>query len=196
MTILIVCSGNYPEPELNFSIYQAFIHDQMEALLSYNITFAKFFIIGKGIVGYLSNILNLRKKINSGHYDLVHAHFSLSGLISIIASPIPVIITFHGSDINKPFLNLISSISALFAKWGIYVSNDLLNKAYFKKRRHTIIPCGVDFGIFYPEKMNESRIMEGLNPQKRYVLFSSYFENPVKNVTLAKNAIKMVNEDI
>ena len=194
MRILIVCSGNFPHPEVNFPIYQAFIHDQIEALSSYNISFNKFLIIGKGISGYLSNILKLRRIINSGKFDLIHSHFSLSGLISILASPVPVIITFHGSDINNIFLNVISSISVLFAKWGIYVSRKLYRKAFIKKSNHTIIPCGVDFKIFLPLEKQESRIKMGLSLGKKYVLFSSAFSNNVKNYPLAWRTIELLDD--
>ena len=54
----------------------------------------------------------------------------------------------------------------------------------------------MDFEVFHPEDMNDIRLIEGLDSQKKYVLFPSYFENPVKNRALAENAINILNEDI
>ena len=149
MKVLIVCSGNFPNPEKNFPIHQAFIYDQIVALQKqHDVQFETFLIQGKGFRGYLSNIKSLRKKINSGNFNLVHAHFSLSGLVSVIASKIPVIVTYHGSDINKKLLNIISSLTSIKSAHNIYVSDQLYKKAYYKPRNYSTIPCGVDFDIY------------------------------------------------
>jgi glycosyltransferase involved in cell wall biosynthesis len=194
MKVLIVCSGNFPDPEVNFPIYQAFIYDQMNVLSTLGVEFDTFLIRGKGIKGYLKNITHLRQKIKQGSFDLVHAHFSLSGLVSILASPIPVVITFHGSDINNNQLNIISSITALKASAGIYVSEQLKNKAFIKTRRPHVIPCGIDLNIFFPEKKEKVRDHEGLSKAGKYILFSSRFDNPVKNVALAQSALSRLED--
>ena len=197
MKVLIVCSGNYPEPIANFSIYKAYIYDQIEALRKYhNIQFDIYFIVGKGMMGYFSNIVKLRRRIKSNHYDLVHAHYSLSAIVSMISSPIPVVITFHGSDINIPILNIISSCLSRLPKETIIVEQNLYNKLLIKPRKKNIIPCGVDFDLFYPEPMELCKKIEGLSLEKDYLLFSSSFARPVKNYSLCQAALSKLNTNV
>ena len=101
MNILVVCSGN----EKNFDIqkHRAFIYDQVEAVKKADpgISFDYFFISRKGIKGYLLSLKELKKKIKLNDYRFIHAHFSLSALLANLQRKVPVISTFHGSDINN-----------------------------------------------------------------------------------------------
>jgi teichuronic acid biosynthesis glycosyltransferase TuaC len=191
MKVLIVCSGNFRDPEKNFSIHQAFINDQMTAISKYhNVDFDIYLIRGKGIIGYFSNIGKLRRKIKYGNYDLVHAHFSLSGFITLISGGIPVVITFHGSDINEWYLNILSSFTSLWAGHVIFVSDKMHRKVFIKTSAVSVIPCGVDFDLFYPAPKAEAGIEESFDPELKYVLFSSSFNISIKNPSLARRAVK------
>ena len=44
-----------------------------------------FTIKGKGIKGYLSNIIPLRKVIKEGNYDIIHSHYSLTSFVASIS---------------------------------------------------------------------------------------------------------------
>ena len=198
MKVLVVNSGNFPHPELNFPIYQAFIYEQLVALSDYNVKFEIYYIKGRGIFGYLKNIYRLRKKINSEKFDLVHAHVGYSGIIAIIASSFlaPLIITLHGSDINDKIENILISFFSCFKGCRIFVSKRLFEKSLLKYRRDKIIPCGIDLDVFFPEEMQNCRIKEGLNDHQKYVLFPAKFENKIKNSSLAKTVIKLIDDEI
>ena len=104
MKILIVCSGN--QENFKFEIHHAFVYEQIEEVKkTYNIEYDTFFIKGKGILGYLKNLKTLKNKIRDYSPDFVHAHFGLSGLLSCLQNIVPVVITFHGSDVNISKLN-------------------------------------------------------------------------------------------
>jgi teichuronic acid biosynthesis glycosyltransferase TuaC len=197
MKVLIVCSGNFPDPEKTFSINQAFINDQMTAINKYhNVGFDIYLIKGKGFFGYLSNIGKLRRKIKHGNYDLVHAHFCLSGLITLLASCIPVVITFHGSDINEWYMNILSSFTALWADQVIFVSDKMSRKVFIKTSAKSIIPCGVDTDLFIPKPQEEAKKAELLDHGLKYILFSSSFNIKVKNPALAKRAVKTLGDKV
>jgi len=188
MKILFVCSGNSKNG------ISPFIKDQSESLTKNSIGIDFFFIQGKGTIGYLKNLPSLKKTIDLYKYDLIHAHYGLSGMLSILQRKIPVIITFHGSDINYQKNNSISSFATLFSKWNIFVSQKLYEKLYFKpKRNFEIIPCGVDFKIFNPIDKNEAKELLGLKIDERYILFPSSFSNEIKNYSLAKKALENIN---
>lgn len=187
MKILIVCSGNAE----NFSLEkdQAFIFDQIKAIekLHKDIQFDIFVVKEKGISGYLHQIKKLKNKIFDFDPDIIHAHGGHIGFLCIFQRKVPVVITFHGSDINIIFNRFISFMAALFSASCIFVSKNLKKKLPFIKGE--IIPCGVDLSIFYPINSTEAKKQLGLNPDQKYILFPSSFENEIKNFPLAQSVM-------
>ncbi|QHV95260.1 glycosyltransferase [Spirosoma endbachense] len=196
MRILIVCSGN--APNFDFQLHQAFIYDQVEALkqLDSTLQFDFFFIRGKGLTGYLSCLKNLSDQLKSQAYHCVHAHVALSGLLANLQRQVPVVTTFHGSDINVPLLRGVSLLVEMLSRRTIYISHRLVEKAiYAGKAKRSVIPCGVDFALFRPRPKQQSREQLGLSLNKRYILFSSSFDITVKNYPLAKAALRLLHDE-
>ena len=93
----------------------------------------------------------LKKTIKYERPNLVHAHYGLSGLLAILQKDVPVVITFHGSDINNWFIGILSAMASFAANYRIFVSNNLYEKLLIKpKACFSIIPCGVNLEVFYP----------------------------------------------
>ncbi|GAB3693446.1 hypothetical protein GCM10027592_13330 [Spirosoma flavus] len=196
MRILIVCSGN--APAFDFRKHQAFIYDQVEALkqLDRTLTFDFFFINGKGFTGYLACLTKLVDKLKSQAYDCIHAHVALSGMLANLQRRVPVITTFHGSDINLPTSRLIAALVDTLSRKTVYISPQLARKALFAgKEKQAIVPCGIDFDLFIPRSKSKSRQQLGLSQQKKYVLFSAGFNVPIKNYPLAKAAVEILDDD-
>lgn len=195
MRILIVCSGN--APNFKFSQHQAFVYDQVEALkrLDETLQFDYFFVTGKGLTGYLSCLKKLTCQLDSQAYQFIHAHVAMSGMLANLQRRVPVITTFHGSDINIPSLRVVSLFVEMLSRRTIYVSHNLANKAIYVGAKRVVIPCGVDFDLFQPRSKQESRHKLGLHNHKKYVLFSSDFGNTVKNYPLARAALELLQED-
>jgi teichuronic acid biosynthesis glycosyltransferase TuaC len=196
MRILIVCSGN--APNFDFQLHQAFIYDQVEALkqLDSTLQFDFFFIRGKGLTGYLSCLKTLSDQLKSQAYHCVHAHVALSGLLANLQRQVPVVTTFHGSDINVPLLRGVSFLVEVLSRRTIYISHRLVEKAiYAGKTKRSVIPCGVDFALFRPRLKQQSREQLGLSSDKRYILFSSGFDLTVKNYPLAKAALRLLHDE-
>lgn len=189
MKVLIVASGNSGE-------ISPFIQDQINVLRKREIEISKFLIKGKGLFGYINNYRLLLKAIKLYKPDIIHAHYGLSGLLSVIQRRIPVVTTFHGCDINVPKNRFLSRIANKLNTKSIFVSNNLSNK--LNQANPIVIPCGIDLDIFYPiEDKEKAKVKMGLDKGKKYILFSSSFSNSVKNYPLAKEAIsKLNNEDI
>ncbi|MCK8494900.1 MULTISPECIES: glycosyltransferase [Spirosoma] len=196
MRILVVCSGN--ALNFNFEKHQAFIYDQVEALKQVNDTlqFDYFFIKGKGLTGYLSCLNALEQQLDSQMYHCIHAHVAVAGLLANLQRKVPVVTTFHGSDIVVPVLRGVSSLVDWLSHRTIYITQPLVEKAIFTDhRKRVVVPCGVDFELFRPRPKQQSRQHMGLLPHKRYVLFSSNFATAVKNYPLAKQAIGLLHDD-
>lgn len=187
MNVLIVCSGNY-------NVISPFVLDQNAALSKLGVTFSYFMIKGKGPFGYLKNIFKLRRMIGATQPDLIHAHYGLSGLLAVMQRLSPVVITFHGTDINSRILRFLSGLAMLGARQSIFVSESLKMKMKMQLATSAIIPCGIDLDVFKPMDKAEARQKFGLHPHKKYILFASAFDNPVKNYPLAKAAVDMLND--
>ena len=196
MRILIVCSGN--APAFDVKKHQAFVYDQVEALKQLDVTleFDYFFIKGKGLAGYLFCLNKLVNQLKSQVYDCIHAHVALAGLLANLQRQVPVVTTFHGSDINLPLSRLLSVFTDTLSYKTIYISHRLMQKAIVAhKAKRTVIPCGVDFELFIPQEKQQSRERLGLLSDKTYILFSAGFDVAVKNYSLARSAVDLLENE-
>lgn len=197
LKVLIVCSGNPPpgEKEFNFVKHQAFIYEQVEAVKDHGVEFELFPIEGHGMKGYLNNLKPLKKRLKAGDINLVHAHGGMPGLLSVLQRIVPVAVTYHGSDVNVPKLNVISSLVGQLSSWSIFVSNLLHQKIKIKPgKRYSVIPCGLDLRGFHPMDRAESRKKLGWDPDARIILFASSFDRTVKNYPLAEQAVEQLED--
>lgn len=184
MKVLFVSSGN--------SSAMPFVSEQADSLKTKGVKIDEFKIIGRGVLGYLKNLNKIKAVIKENDYDIVHAHYGLSGLLCVLQRKVPVVITYHGSDINLKYVRILSLLASKLAIANIFVSNNLKEKAGNVKNSH-IIPCGIDPTLFRPLDKNESKTRLKLDLDKNYLLFSSSFNNPVKNYALAKDAINRLD---
>lgn len=188
MKILIVCSGNTESP---------FILDQAESLKKNGIITDYYYIIGKGIQGYLKNFGRLKNKVSQFQPDLIHAHFGLSGLLSNFQREVSVVTTYHGCDINKFSLRILSLFSIILSSFNIFVSFNQYNKVRkITKKKYIIAPCGINRDDFYPVDKIQARKQMNLELDKKYILFSSSFSIPVKNYKLASEAVALLDDDV
>lgn len=192
MKVLIICSGNSEEIPYSFENHHPFIYEQRESLIKKGIEVDVFLIKGHGLIGYLKNLFLLRKKINRNRYDLIHAHFGLSGMLAVMQRICPVVVTFQGCDINRKDLRIISQIAMKRAKHNIFVSSILADKAKVKSK-YSIVPYGVDLKeTFIPLDKHECRKVLKLGTNERIALFSSSFDRVEKNYPLAKESVELV----
>ena len=185
MKVLIVCSKN------SGSI-APFITEQVEALNGLGVETEYFGVEQKGWRGYLKSRKPLKRKIMEFKPDIIHAHFGLSGLLANLQRKIPVITTYHGSDINVEQVFRFSKWSIRLSKFNIFVSQKNLEKVNAKSNvAH--IPCGTDVDVFKP--LNKTEINEKLRLQAevKNILFAGAFENKVKNAELAQKAVALLN---
>lgn len=188
LKILIVCSKNSGR-------ISPFVSEQVDALIQRGVDCQYFAIESKGWAGYLKSRNPLLFKINQFKPDVLHAHFGLSGFLANLQFKVPVVTTFHGCDINKFSLRIISYVPLILSRFCIFVSSAQAAKIPFFKSKSTVLPCGIDFKTFYPMDKIEARKMLNWDLNKKYVLFSSNFNRPEKNAALAFQAMKLLPVD-
>jgi len=92
---------------------------------------------------YLKEMLRLPAVVKKGRYDIVHAHFGLT-LISTLLISAPVVVTFHGSDLLVNPTKHISRLLAPMASKVIVVAQRLKEHLGYGE----VIPCGIDVKKF------------------------------------------------
>lgn len=186
MRILFVCSKNSGK-------IAPFIQEQIDVVSKYGVNVDIFTIIGKGVRGYLKNTFLLDKRIKEFQPDLIHAHYGLSGLLANLQRKVPVITTYHGSDINDSKAFLFSKLSIRLSAWNIFVSLKNIQKAGVKKQ-YSLIPCGVDTGLFHPMDKKVTQERFGFSMDEKLILFSGSFDDRIKNSELAIKAVRLLPE--
>lgn len=188
MRILIVANHNTG----NFS---TFVIEQAESIKKLGMEVDYFGVHGKGIIGYLSNLKSLKAKILSYRPDLIHAHYGFCGLLANLQRKVPVITTYHGSDIHIGGQTLFfSKMSICLSAYNIFVSKWLLEKSRYKGKKKCIISCGIDLKTFHPVDRTDARQALGWDTKGIYVLFGGAFDNDVKNYPLAKAAVAQIQD--
>lgn len=184
MRVLVVSSYNNGK-------FAPFITEQVDAVRRLGAECEYFGVVGKGVKGYLSNLPRLRKAISEYEPDLIHAHFGLSGLLANLQRGVPVITTYHGSDINDRRLRPFSRLSILLSAYNIFVSQKCIDLSGVR-RNYALIPCGVDLSLFRNIPKEEARHKLGWKQDDVKILFAGAFDDPVKNSSLARKAVSMI----
>lgn len=186
MKILIVASYNR-------NLFAPFIHEQAKVLADDGCIIDYYGLQGKGLKGYLKNLSPLRRKIKDFQPDVIHAHYGLSGLLANLQRRVPVVTTYHGSDINEKTVLPFSKMAMRFSAWNIFVSRKTLGIAH-PMNRFTLLPCGVDLTELQLTEKQEARRLLHLDEAKRYILFAGAFDNTVKNAPLAKETVALLKD--
>lgn len=186
MRILVVASKNKGS-------FAPFIVEQAEALKALGCEVGFFGLQGKRIRGYLKNLPLLKKEIEVFRPDVVHAHYGLSGLFANLQRCVPVVTTYHGSDINEEDVLRFSKIAIRLSAWNVFVSEKTVAIAK-PKRKCSLLPCGIDFTDLQLTEKCEARNKLNWQDGKKYILFAGAFDNKVKNAPLATKAVALLGD--
>ena len=205
MKVLIVASdkGDHFTP---------FVEEQISALKAYGVETIRYAIRGKGIMGYLKELPQLKKYIWIHKPDVIHAHFGLSGLLANLQCRVPVVTTYHGSDINKPSILRFSKIAIRLSAYNIFVSKRNIAIAIRRKGeeakrlsgKYELLPCGINLPEPWSELQNKlvgqltlnQWVQSVLSKDVKNVLFAGAFDNAVKDYELAKAAVEIAQAQI
>lgn len=186
MKILIVANKNRGH-------FAPFVAEQAEALQRVGLEVAWFGVKGHGALGYLLNLPRLLIAICRVRPKIIHAHYGLCGTLACMQHCVKVVTTWHGSDINNPRVRRLCRRALRRSKCNLFVSEQLMALAG-DSFNPAVQPCGVNLDDFPPIGRQEARQRMGLDPDRKYVLFASAFDNAVKNAPLAQAAMQQVPE--
>ncbi|GHT58056.1 hypothetical protein FACS18945_3530 [Bacteroidia bacterium] len=166
-----------------------FVSDQIAALQKEGIEVALLPIKGNGLLAYFKYISELNKYLKHNKIDIMHAHNGFTGFIVNFCRKKPVVVTYHGSDINNTQTRFFSRMSILLSTVNIFISDNIRKKANVKTN-YSIIPCGVDTELFKIYSKEEARKYFAWSLDEKIILFAGNFQNKVKNYPLAQSVIE------
>lgn len=187
MKVLFVSSGNN-----KFGI-SPIVKAQGESLKKSGIELEYYTIKGKGFLGYLKYVIILRKYLKKNDYDLIHAHYSLSGIVASLASKdIPVVVSLMGSDIHVNLFNRYVVKFFYKFRWNTTIVKSQRMQKQLSLLRALVIPNGVDFRKFKPITRSIAQERIGFDPEKKHIIFVADPNKYVKNFELIQDAFKLI----
>ena len=126
----------------------------------------------------------LRRVLRNGRFDLVHAHYGLTGMVALAQRRIPTVVTFHGSDTGNPRVKWQAWVSWVVARrtTPVFVSRDGARRLGCPDA--AVIPAGVDVDLFRPGPADDARRSLGWPARGRFVLLPGARTDPEKGAEL------------
>lgn len=168
-----------------------FVTEQVQALEKAGVECRFFPVKNNGPMGYLRHLSALKDAIRDFKPDVIHAHYGMCGLLANLQRTVPVVTTYHGSDINKRWVLQLSRIAMRLSAYNIFVSRENIELAR-PKRNYVLIPCGITLDDFPIVEKTDARNRMCLKQDQIYVLFAGAFDNPVKDAGLAKESVALL----
>lgn len=180
MRVLIV-TNMYPTRER--PEFGVFVRDQLEALTRIPGVEAELFTFASGgALAYMRAVRRLRQHLATHEYDVVHAHYGLTGWVAKLAKAEPLAVTYHGTDLRHAKVGPWSRRLARRVDQAAVVSADLGREleGVKLKRPLAVLPCGVNLERTRPMPRADARARLGLDQEGSYVLFPADPARPEK----------------
>lgn len=162
---------NYPTK--THPIYGIFVKEQVESLQRIGVDCEVFYSNGKeegGMMAHRASIAKVRKLLKEKHYDVIHCHHSISGLILLLAG---------GAFRNKCIVSYQNNPTREFGgKWLFRILYPFFNKIiikntgpYLKKKKAVYLPNGTNADFFKPLDKEACKAKLGWDSEKHYILY-------------------------
>nr|WP_246718864.1 glycosyltransferase [Microvirga terrestris] len=182
----------------------SFVQSQVESLRKAGVDIDVLVINGySSKLEYVKAIGRMRRMLRECRYDLIHAHYGLSGLVARFQFSVPVVVSFCGDDLYghsdaKGRARLTSRPLAWIHRHLSYFVDASIVKS---KAMNTLLPRpiakvisnGVDMDMFRPLDKQACREELELDPERTYILFPYASNRPRKNFASLKEAVRRLH---
>ncbi|HEY8582415.1 MAG TPA: glycosyltransferase [Capillimicrobium sp.] len=117
-------------------------------------------------------------------YDIVHAHFGLTGWPALAVRGARRAITLHGTDVRHPRSGRLTR--AVLPRYDLVAAASEQLAAELGRPGVRVLPCGVSLERFRPIPRGEARERLGLRPRQPLLLLPADPDRPVKRADRAR----------
>ena len=184
---MLLVTNMYPTDEQPW--FGCFVRDQAEDIEALGVHVRVFSFDGRqDWQNYVRAARGVRRLVSEESFDVVHAHYGLTGAVAAVQRRVPLVTTFHGSDYNgwSMWQRRVSRIVARRST-SIVTSED--GRRALGRPSATVIPCGVDTELFAPIDRVAARRELGWEEGGSYVLFPGSRANRRKRADLFDAAL-------
>ncbi len=190
MKVVFVASGNKAVGTVS-----AFVSSQYESLRLAGLDMVIFPIRGRGWKSYAKSIVGLRKTLKRERPDIVHAHYSICGLVAAFAAcgtKTKVVVSILGSFPRQSFK----------LRWVRFFIRHVWDATIVKSQRTAdqlgmllpVVPNGVNLNQFSLIDQETARRRCGFKAGKRYVVWCSNPARSEKRYFLAQRAVALLSD--
>jgi glycosyltransferase involved in cell wall biosynthesis len=183
----------YPTPDRPMT--GSFVYDQVQALRGQGIDVDVFFVDGgRRTLNYFLGFFRFWRLLlrHWRDYDVIHAHYVLTGVIARAQWLVPLVVTHHGPELlgHPRWQTWLAKLVTPTFDQVIYVSEE--GRRALHDHDGWVIPCGVEIDTFAAVPRDEARERLGLAPGVPLVLWANNPNRPEKNFALADQAFNVV----
>ncbi len=188
MRVLTITNMYPTAPEPWFG---SFVKDQVHALRRLGVSVDVLHFDGRpDWRAYGTAARALRSLVAQGDFDVVHAHYGLSGAVALCQRSVPVVTTFHGSDSGQVAWQRRVSWVVARRSTPIFVAAE--NARRLGLPDALILPAGVDTALFQPTDRAGARAALGWEQDPTYLLLPGARSNPIKRADLFDRVVELV----
>jgi teichuronic acid biosynthesis glycosyltransferase TuaC len=192
MNVLVV-TNMYPADDKPW--FGSFVKEQVDALRKLGIGIEVLFFDGRrDSFNYVRAASAVRRRARNGDFDLIHAHYGLSGAVALAQRRLPVVTTFWGSDTG--FVRWQAYVSRVVARRTVPVFVSQANASELGIRDATVVPSAVDVDLFHPMPRDFARAELGWDSESPHVLFPGSRKNFRKRPDLFDEAVETARQDV
>lgn len=185
-----------------------FIKRQVEFLRAAGVAVEVFVFTGrKNPLRYLWHWIRVRRRVATERFDLIHAQFGQSALLTL-PKRLPLVVTFRGSDLlgiisdvtgRRTLAGLVSRSTSRLVAWqadAVVVVSEHMKRFLPRGVSATVIPSGLDLDLFKPTPRAEARRRLGLPEDRHLVVFAGRPSQARKRYGLAKRVVEILNRSL
>lgn len=194
---VLIMTPIYPTPET--PAVGTFVRTQVESLGQAGVEVEVLHLNGRFRKwNYAKAAFQLRRRLaEDDSIDLIHAHIGVAGMVARTQWKVPIVVTFHGSDLlglinarGRPglFSPLLVGAGKLLARHvdAAIVQNGKMASLLGNKPSVFVISCEIDLKTFQPTERSRARTLLGLDQSQKYLLFAANPQIAVKRFPLAR----------
>ena len=182
--------------------FGVFVASQMRSVGAYADVSVHFVDCRRAPWKYAAGIRRVRQAVRRGCYDVVHAHYGLTGFVASF-QPSPLVVSFCGDDLlgtpdGRGGLTLKSRIARRLSHYAARRADAIVCKSEglrdalpeeVDRSRAYVIPNGVDTQLFCPGDRAAARRRLGLTEEEKLVLFVFSRGQRIKRLDIAEAAV-------